>query len=149
MTKYVNDNFWTNTCGAKKLIRNFWKIQNASTFQNSFTNTANCLEKAKNEHFAFAREHSGHDWKKLLFSKFGVVRCVNVWTSATQFGQFNISLSYGLLSETRYIKILDDIVLPFFIENKDISYVQVKLIHFRSNRLLLQFLPFYLRNRMK
>lgn len=83
------------------------------------------LEKIKDEHFYFARAHFELDWKKVLFSKYGVVRCVSVWVAGTHLGPLNISTTNGLLSEAHYIKILNEIVLPFLMRNRYVTYIQV------------------------
>lgn len=110
---------------AKTLIINFWKTLKPDFLQKSFTAVRDGLEKIKDEHFNFARAHFELDWKKVLFSKYGVVRCVSVWVAGTHPGPLNISTTNGLLSEAHYIKILNEIVLPFLMRNRDVTYIQV------------------------
>ncbi|XP_037049162.1 uncharacterized protein LOC119083548 [Bradysia coprophila] len=105
---------------AKSLIINFWKMLGPDFF----TVARDGLKKIKDEHFNFARANFELDWNKVLFSKYGVVRCVSVWVAGTHLGPLDISATNGLLSEAHYIKILNDIVLPFLMQNRDVTYIQ-------------------------
>lgn len=80
----------------------------------------------KDERLAFAYKHMNLDWSNVLFAKFDIVRCVNVWVALTEFGPFHVSSSDGQLNSSRYVQILNDIVLPFLVKNPNMIYVQVR-----------------------
>lgn len=149
MKKYLHEHSQLSSLQAKKLIIRFWKSLEPDYFKKSFKVVKGDIEMLKLQHLAFVRSNLNLDWSKVLFSKFGVVRCVSVWTAGMKTGPFRISISNGLLCEASYVQILDDVVLPFLMENRHVTYVQVRPI-FQSN-LITKITPSLhcLRSRMK
>lgn len=118
------------------------KHETLKCFAHSFTSCRCCLDKVKDDHLYFAVEQLELDWSKILFSTFGVVRCVSAWAALTQFGPF-ISMSDGPLSVTRYIQILNDIVLPFLVKNNIFIWLPVQTFHlYLRSRIKLKHRPF-------
>lgn len=125
MKSYVKDNF---PLSRRRLIFDFWDSfkETPNYFKNFFATTKRTIEKVKNEHMNFVREHFQLDWNKTLFARFGVVRCINVLVATTRFGPFDVSISDGLMSEERYLQALNNFILPFMTKSKGIIYVQVR-----------------------
>lgn len=79
------------------------------------------------QYLSFAHKQDQLDWNNVLISRFDVVRQLNVFVAVTISGLFKVSISNSFRQEDEYLKILNDIVLPYLTKNKDVIYVQVKL----------------------
>lgn len=82
-----------------------------------------CAAAEREKRLSFAREHS--NWDNVLFSKFGVVRCISVWVAVNRFGPCRTVIFDGDMTEMKYMDILNKTLLPFLLINEDMTYIQV------------------------
>lgn len=81
----------------------------------------------KGERLCFAYKNVNRDWSKVIFSGMSVVRCVNVWVTINEYGPCGFKMTdYCQKPINEYVKILNDIVLPYVIRNENTIFVQVR-----------------------
>lgn len=78
------------------------------------------------QYISFPHEHHQLDWGKVLCSKFGVCKGLNIWVAVTESGLFDVFISDGFLCEYQYLQIMDGIVLPYLVTNMNVTYLQVR-----------------------
>lgn len=86
--------------------------------------TLNSDEREERLQFAYKNLH--RDWSEVMFSGVTVVGNIGIWGTITEYGPWKMRMVNGPYCAKQYVEVLDDIVLPFFTQNNNVVYAQVR-----------------------